>query len=280
MDRKIGFIGCGVMGKAIINGIIGAGTVSVDNIIASDVSDRCLNDAKERLGICVTRDNREIVLKSDIIFLAVKPAKLSTVIQGIVDCITPDKLFVSIVAGQTLEILERYLGKNVKTIRVMPNMPAQITVGMTGVCGNKLVSKEEFAYILELLKGLGRVETVPEDLMNAVTGVSGSGPAYTFMFIEALADAGVLEGLPRAQAYTFAAQTVYGSAKMILDTQSHPGVLKDAICSPGGTTIAAVAVLEKSNFRGAVIEAVRACANRSREMEKQAQVSGGKVDFM
>lgn len=268
MGKKIGFIGCGVMGKAIMSGIIGSGIASASDITAADVSVSILDAAKETLGIHVTTDNREVVASSDVIFLVVKPHILPDAIQGIRDCITDDKVFISIAAGQTLEILAEAFGKKVKTIRVMPNTPAQVTAGMTGVCRNELVTDEDLEYAMQLMNGFGKAEAVPENLLDAVTGISGSGPAYVFMFIEALADGGVLEGLPRAQAYTFAAQTVFGSAKMVLDTGMHPGVLKDAVCSPAGTTIAAVSALEKNNFRNSVIQAVHACAERSREMGK------------
>lgn len=268
MSKKIGFIGCGVMGKAIMSGIIGSGIAAAGDITAADVSLPVLDAAKESLGINVTTDNREVVRNSDVIFLVVKPYILPDAIGGIRDCITEDKVFISIAAGQTLDILAGAFGKKVKTIRVMPNTPAQVTAGMTGVCRNELVTDEDLDYAMKLMNGFGRAEVVPENLLDAVTGISGSGPAYVFMFIEALADGGVLEGLPRAQAYTFAAQTVFGSAKMVLDTGMHPGVLKDAVCSPAGTTIAAVSALEKNNFRNSVIQAVHACAERSREMGK------------
>ncbi|SFP84614.1 pyrroline-5-carboxylate reductase [Oscillibacter sp. PC13] len=268
MGKKIGFIGCGVMGKSIMGGIIGSGIAAPGDITASDVFIPGLEAAKAELGIHVTTDNKEVVKNSDVIFLVVKPYILKEAIASVKDCITPDKLFISIAAGQTLEILKGYFGEGVKTIRVMPNTPAQVTAGMTGVCHNELVTEEDMEYAMELLNAFGKAEQVPEHLLDAVTGISGSGPAYVFLFIEALADGGVLEGLPRDQAYTFAAQTVYGSAKMVLDTGKHPGVLKDAVCSPAGTTIAAVAALERNNFRNAVIEAVHACAERSREMGK------------
>lgn len=268
MSKKIGFIGCGVMGKAIMSGIIGSGIAAASDITAADVSLPILKGAKASLGISITTDNREIVRGSDVIFLVVKPYILPEAIRGIADCITEDKVFISIAAGQTLGILADAFGKKVKIIRVMPNTPAQVTAGMTGVCRNELVTDEDLDYALKLMNGFGKAEVVPENLLDAVTGISGSGPAYVFMFIEALADGGVLEGLPRAQAYTFAAQTVFGSAKMVLDTGMHPGVLKDAVCSPAGTTIAAVSALEKHNFRNAVIQAVHACAERSREMGK------------
>ena len=149
----------------------------------------------------------------------------------------------------------------------MPNTPALVGEGMTGVCANDLVTEEELQLVLTLLKSFGRAEVVPEYLMDTVTGVSGSSPAYVFLFLEALADAAVAEGMPRKQAYEFAAQAVYGSAKMLLETGMHPGELKDMVCSPGGTTIEAVAVLERENLRSAVIDATRACIRKSKGVD-------------
>lgn len=268
MGKKIGFIGCGVMAKAIMSGIIGSGIVDSEDITVSDVFAPSLERAKADLGVKITHSNQEVVENSDVIFLAVKPYVLPAAISSMADAITQDKVFISIAAGQTLATLASYFVKEVKTIRVMPNTPAQVNAGMTGVCRNALVTDEDLAFAMELMNGFGKAETVPENLLDAVTGISGSGPAYVFLFIEALADGGVLEGLPRDQAYIFAAQTVLGSAKMVLDTGKHPGALKDAVCSPGGTTIAAVSALERNNFRNAVIEAVHACAEKSRDMGK------------
>ena len=149
----------------------------------------------------------------------------------------------------------------------MPNTPALVGEGMTGVCANDLVTEEELQLVLTLLKSFGRAEVVPEYLMDTITGVSGSSPAYVFLFLEALADAAVAEGMPRKQAYEFAAQSVLGSAKMLLETGMHPGELKDMVCSPGGTTIEAVAVLEREKLRSAVIDATRACIWKSKEVD-------------
>ena len=198
-----------------------------------------------------------------------KPIFFPEVIDQIKDVVAEDTLIVSIAAGRTLDYLKEAFGRpELKLIRCMPNTPALVLEGCTGVCAEENVTEEDMEQVLALLRSFGIASVVPERLMDVVVGVSGSSPAYVFMFIEALADGGVLEGLPRAQAYTFAAQTVFGSAKMVLDTGKHPGVLKDAVCSPAGTTIAAVSALEENNFRNAVIQAVHACAERSREMGK------------
>ena len=173
---------------------------------------------------------------------------------------------ITIAPGKTLSWLEEQFGKRVKIVRTMPNTPALVGEGMTAACVNQYVTEEEKAYALKILNAFGKVELVPEHLIDAVVAVSGSAPAYVFMFIEAMADAAVAEGMPRAQAYEFAAQAVYGSAKMVLETGKHPGELKDMVCSPAGTTIEAVRVLEERGFRSAVMEAMRACANVSRRL--------------
>ncbi len=159
-------------------------------------------------------------------------------------------------------------GKRIKIVRVMPNTPALVGEGMAAICPNDLVSKEETEEVISIFESFGKAEIVEEKLMDSVTAVSGSSPAYVYMFIEAMADAAVLEGMPRDKAYKFAAQAVLGSAKMVLETGMHPGALKDMVCSPGGTTIKAVATLEKHGFRNAIIEAMRDCAIKSKEMSK------------
>ena len=176
------------------------------------------------------------------------------------------KLVVSIAAGISLDIIESFLGKDKRIIRVMPNTPALVGEGMAGLSPNELVSDEEAELVKKLFESFGKAEIVPEKLQDAVCGISGSSPAYVFMFIEAMADGAVAEGMPRAQAYKFAAQAVLGSAKMVLETGKHPGELKDAVCSPGGTTIEAVAALEQAGFRSAVIDAERICIDKSRSL--------------
>ena len=173
---------------------------------------------------------------------------------------------ISIATGKTLGWLEEHFGKPVKLVRTMPNTPAMVSRGMTAVCPNDCVSKEELEYVVSILKTIGETEVIPENLIDAVVAVSGSSPAYVFIMIEAMADAAVAEGMPRAQAYKFAAQAVYGSAKMVLETGRHPGELKDMVCSPAGTTIEAVRVLEKKGFRSALIESMKACAEVSRNL--------------
>ncbi|MGX8687075.1 MAG: pyrroline-5-carboxylate reductase, partial [bacterium] len=190
-------------------------------------------------------------------------------ISEIRDYVREDQLIISIAAGRTLDYIQsEFGGKKVKVVRLMPNTPAMVGEGMTAACANGAVSKEELDYAVRICSGFGKAEIVPESLFDVVTAVSGSSPAYVFMFIEAMADAAVQGGMPRAQAYIFAAQAVLGSAKMVLDTGKHPGELKDMVTSPAGTTIEAVRVLEEKGFRSAVFECVKACTEKSAEMRK------------
>lgn len=261
---KIGFIGCGNMAKAMISGLLAKNTITNSDITASDVSKEALDAVREKLGIGIETDNKKIVEMSDVIVMAIKPIYMEEVIKEISGSVSSDKLIITLAPGKTLDWLSGMFGKDVKIIRTMPNTPAMVGEGITGFCGNSFVSEEELNTAKNILESFGKAEKVPERLMDAVCGVSGSSPAFVFMFIEAMADAAVAEGMPRAQAYKFAAQSVLGSAKMVLETGKHPGELKDMVCSPGGTTIEGVGVLEEMGFRSAVIEAVRAAAEKSK----------------
>lgn len=268
MDKKIGFIGCGNMGSAMTNGILSSGLCTADQITASAHTQATLDRLSAAYGIQVTSDNREIARDSDIIFLAVKPHMYKGIIKEIRDNVDEDKLIIAIAAGISHSKLEDYFGKPVKIIRAMPNTPAMVLEAMSALSPNQLVTPEELDTVISVFESFGKAEVVPEALMDAVTGVSGSSPAYVYLFIEAMADAAVADGMPRAQAYKFAAQSVYGAAKMVLETGRHPGELKDAVCSPGGTTIAAVAKLEEEGLRNAVISAQRCCVEKSKKMGK------------
>ncbi len=263
---KIGFIGAGNMAKAMMGGIIANGIFTGEEIITSDALESSLEIVKASLGVYVTTDNTEVAKKADVIVLSIKPQYYETVIKEIKDYVDEGKIIVTIAPGQTLERLEGLFGKSLKIVRTMPNTPALVGEGMTAACANSMVTQEELKYVCNILRGFGKVEVVSEHLMDAVVGVSGSSPAYVYMFIEAMADAAVADGMPRTQAYEFAAQTVMGSAKMVLETGKHPGELKDMVCSPGGTTIEAVRVLEEKGFRSAVFEAVKACVAKAKGM--------------
>ncbi len=262
---KLGFIGAGNMGSAIIGGAVFSGLVKGSDIMVSDRDTEKLDALKEKYGV-IMADNSECAT-CDIVFLCVKPNVLADVISDIKDKAGKETVFVSIAAGQSIEKIENAFGnKQVKVVRVMPNTPALVGEGMSAVCKNANVSDSELEAVLDILRGFGKAEIVSESLMDTVTAVSGSSPAYVFMFIEAMADAAVRGGMTRDMAYTFAAQSVLGSAKMVLETGIHPGALKDMVCSPGGTTIDAVAVLEKEGMRNAIIKAMEACREKSQHM--------------
>lgn len=263
---KLGFIGCGNMAGAIMGGIIKNGFLKPEEIIGADVFEAGREKVKAAYGIHVTADNLEVAGSAQTLVLAVKPQFYEAVITEIKDVVTEDMLVITIAPGKTLNWLEEKFGKPVKIVRTMPNTPAMVLEGMTAACPNEYVSKEEQDYASRLLGCFGNVEIVPERLIDAVVAVSGSSPAYVFMMIEAMADAAVSEGMPRPQAYKFAAQAVMGSAKMVLDLGKHPGELKDMVCSPAGTTIEAVRVLEERGFRSALIEAMKSCADVSRNL--------------
>lgn len=267
-DKKIGFIGGGNMGSAIIGGILSSGLSDAAHIMASAKTSATRANLEKKYGITTSASNLDIASECDIIFLAVKPYVFDTVIPEIKDVVTEDKLIISIAAGKTLSQIEDLFGHPVKIIRTMPNTPALVGEAMSALTANTDVLDEEMDYALTLFESFGQAEVISESLMDVVTGVSGSSPAYVYLFIEAMADAAVADGMPRAQAYKFAAQAVLGSAKMVLETGTHPGALKDAVCSPGGTTIEAVATLEEKGLRNAVIAASRSCTAKSRKMSK------------
>ena len=262
---KLGFIGCGNMASAIIGGIVRSGLYAGEDIIASDMLEDKLAATGRRLGINTTTNNNEPAA-AEIVLLCVKPAYLYQVIEGIKDTVTEDTLVISIAAGQSIEKITNAFGKAVKLVRVMPNTPALVGEGMAALAPSKTVTDDDVSKAKAIFDSCGKAEVVNESLMDAVTAVSGSSPAYVFMFIEAMADAAVRAGMPRAQAYTFAAQAVKGSAEMVLETGMHPGALKDQVCSPAGTTIEAVAVLEDNGFRSAVMDAMKACVDKSKTM--------------
>lgn len=263
---KIGFIGLGNMAGAMIGGLLKNGLVKAEDIYGADVSTAMVSKRAEEFGIHTGTDNREVVAAADYLVLAVKPQFAADAIAGFADALRGDQVVISIMAGKTLGWLAEHLGSDIKCVRCMPNTAALVGAAITAATPNAKVTEEELQTALKILESCGRASVVSEHLMDAVVGVSGSAPAYVFMFIEAMADAAVEEGMPRAQAYEFAAQAVYGSAKLMLDTGKHPGELKDMVCSPAGTTIAAVRVLEEAGFRGAVIDAVEAATERSREL--------------
>lgn len=262
----IGFIGLGNMAKAMIGGILAKGLMGPNEIIGTAATETTRAKVANKYGIQTRSSNEAVAKEADIIILAVKPQYLKVVIADIMDSVDDSKIIVSIAAGKTINWLAKEFEKPVKIIRVMPNTPALVLEGCSAVCRNDLVTDNDFHFVIELLESFGKAYTVPESMMDVVVGISGSSPAYVFLFIEAMADAAVAGGMPRKQAYEFAAQSVLGSAKMVLETGKHPGELKDMVCSPAGTTIEAVHVLEKEGFRGTVMDAVQACIEKSRNI--------------
>ncbi len=264
---KIGFIGLGNMARAIIGGILKDKIIPAKDIIGSDKSADMRKKAEKDFGITTLATNKEVVSESDILFFAVKPQFMQDVFDEIKGQVKKNTVIISIVAGKTIGYLEEGLGGGkFKIIRCMPNTPALVGEGCTGVSPNANVTAKELEKALKILSSFGKAHVVSEKLMDAVGAVSGSSPAFVFMFIEAMADGAVAGGMPRAQAYEFAAQAVLGSAKLVLETGKHPGELKDMVCSPGGTTIEGVKVLEECGLRGAIMDAMEAVIEKTQRL--------------
>ena len=265
---KIGFIGTGNMGGAIIKGIVTAKFISGNEINIFDPNNAKVRELVEKYNANSLQDEISTVENSDIIILCVKPNIYNSVLKKIKDSIAKNKIIVSIAARINIDSIENIIGKDKKVVRTMPNTPAQVLQGMTAVTFNGNMDKEEKEIIFKLLNSFGETVEIEEKHMHAFTGISGSLPAYVYIFAEALADGGVLEGLPRNEAYKIAAQAIKGSAQMILETGKHPAVLKDEVTSPAGTTIEAIRTLENGNFRGTIINAVNACVRKSKEISE------------
>lgn len=267
---KIGFIGLGNMATAMIGGIINNNIVNPSDIIGASKTEKSRQKAQDSFSIMCVDNNIECAKEADVLILSVKPQVYPEVIGEIRNSVKKDCIIVSIAPGKTIKWLEEQFntGDNInrKIVRCMPNTPALVLEGCTGVCKNENVSEKDFECVLNILNGFGKAYEVSENQMDAVVAVSGSSPAYVFMMIEAMADAAVLEGMPRNKAYEFAAQAVLGSAKMVLESGKHPAELKDMVCSPAGTTIEAVKILEEKGFRSALIDAMVACADKSRSL--------------
>lgn len=266
IEMKIGFIGGGNMAGAIIGGIIDKKVYTPQQVMASGKDAVSLENLHNKYGIEITEDNAWVMANSDVVFLSVKPQILPMVIAEIAPLVRENQLFISIAAGKTIEWIENEFGKEIKLIRVMPNTPALVGEGCTGICSNKKVSQEELALAKTIFDSCGTSYLVPEHLMDVVCAAAGSAPAYVFMFMEAMADAAVMGGMPRDLAYKMVAQTVLGSGKLMLETGKHPGELKDMVCSPGGTTICGVKVLEEQGFRGAIMDALDSCVQKSKKI--------------
>ncbi len=265
---KIGFIGTGNMGTALIKGYVGQNSNNKNKVYAYDTLSAKLEELAHEQGIHSCDSIEEVVNNCDSIILAVKPGTYASILEKISPNIKSRHILVSIAAGISISYIESFFKMPVKVVRTMPNTPALVNEGITALSPNANISEDEFLQVKDVFSAVGKTEVIEEKLMDVIPGVSGSSPAYVYMFIEALADGAVLQGMPRNQAYEFAAQSVLGAAKMVLETAKHPGELKDMVCSPGGTTIEAVASLEKNGLRHAVIEAVKICTDKSKKMSK------------
>lgn len=263
---KVGFIGLGNMATAILGGMLKNKVVTKEDVIGSDPKEEARKKVEETFDIQTTDSNKDVVNKANIVILAVKPGILANVIAQIHEEDISDTLFISIAAGKSIAWIEEQFGKKISLVRFMPNTPALVGAGCTAVCGNGYASKEDLENALFIAKSFGTAEVVDEKLMDTISAVSSCSPAYVFMMIEAMADAGVKGGMPRDQAYRFASQAVMGSARLVLESGKHPAELKDMVCSPGGTTIEGVSVLEKDGFRAALMDAIDASIEKAKKL--------------
>ncbi|MEK7846916.1 MAG: pyrroline-5-carboxylate reductase [Nitrospinota bacterium] len=265
-NKRIAFIGSGNMGEALIKGVTGAFVFKNRNIIVTDIRKERLEHIKGLYKVNTTTDNRYAVKKSDIVLLAVKPQIISKVVKEIGDLIDRGKLIITIAAGITISSIQDHLKKKGKIIRVMPNTPAIVREGVSAIACGDDISKKDIEITKRIFNAVGRTVIVDESMMDAVTGLSGSGPAYIFLIIESLTDAGVKMGLPRDISRLLSVQTILGAAKLAMESGEHPGKLKDMVTSPGGTTIAGLHALEKGGLRSALMSAVEAATKRSEEL--------------
>lgn len=266
MFKTIGICGAGNMGRAIVKGLVSAGAIEAKHIYIYNIHKEKGQDLADETGAVNVESIEALAKKSQALIMAVKPHIMAGTLDQINSHIHADSVIISIAAGLTIARLAKHLPTAAKIIRVMPNTPSMVNEGMAAITVNDAVTDAEAQAALDVFESFGRAELIEERLIDAVGGLSGSGPAYVYMFIEALADGAVLEGMPRAKAYTFAAQTVLGAAKMVLETGEHPGKLKDDVCSPGGTTIEAVRILENKGFRAAATEAVIASTEKCKQL--------------
>jgi len=265
-EEKLGFIGVGNMGEALLRGIIGSGKMSSLNILANDIDTEKLERLCGELGIKRTKDNCELVGNSDIILLAVKPNVIKSILVEISQAFIKPKWCISIAAGVSTDFIEGCLLPGSPVVRVMPNTPAMVYEGMTAICPGRSAGDEHLQKVKHIFQSVGKVVILQEKLMDAVTALSGSGPAFVFLMIESLIDAGVQLGLSRSDAVIMASQTFLGASKMALESGEHPAVLKNRVTSPAGTTAAGLYELEKNRVRAAIIDAVVAAATRSKQM--------------
>jgi pyrroline-5-carboxylate reductase len=266
IKKRIGFIGAGQMATALASGFVRAGLVAATDLISSDPSSEACQRFVGATGSQAINDNLDVAGCADVLFLAIKPQQMVRVAAELKGKLSPDVLVISIAAGIRLSVLAQGFGEQVRLVRVMPNTPCLVGKGACGYCLGGSAQPADGQLVQQLLSAVGLAFEVDEKLLDAVTGLSGSGPAFVYVIIEALSDGGVRMGLPRAVASALAAQTVLGAAQMVLSTGDHPGVLKDRVASPGGTTIAGLQALEEAGLRGGLMAAVEAATRRSLEL--------------
>ncbi len=266
LGKKISFLGSGNMAEALVKGLLAAGTAAEDEILCAEPRAERREELRTRYGVEVTGDNVAAAERGDIVLLSVKPQIMDALLEEIAPAIDHRKLVISIAAGVPIAAIAGKLGAGVRIVRTMPNTPALVGAGASALSRGAHATDADLAQAMSLFEAVGTAAVVDEPLLDAVTGLSGSGPAFVFLAIEALADGGVKVGLARPIAMALAAQTVMGAAKLVLETGEHPGRLKDQVTSPGGTAIAGVHALEQAGFRSALIAAVETATRRSREL--------------
>lgn len=265
-EQTIGFLGAGNMAEALIKGLLAARVVDLDKVWGSEPRRERCEALRGRYGVHMTQSNVDVVRQAEIVVLSVKPQILPAVLDEIAPHLKPHALVISVAAGTPVEAIERRLPKGTRVVRTMPNTPALVGAGATAIAAGGHATPEDLEAARRIFDAVGKTVILDEEQLDAVTGLSGSGPAYVFLIIEALSDAGVKMGLSRYNAQALAAQTVLGSAKLLLETNEHPGRLKDMVTSPGGTAIAGIATLEAGGLRTTLINAVEAATRRSREL--------------
>lgn len=263
---KLGFIGLGNMSKAILAGLLRSGMFAATDVTGSDISEKMREEAAEKYGIRTTESNCKVALESDVLVLAVKPQFLAGVLAELADFVKEDTLVISIAAGKTLDWLEATLGKKVRMLRFMPNTAAMVGESSTAICRNAYATDEDVSLAVKMCESFGTAQVIDEKLMDVFSAIGGSSPAFAFLYMEALADGAVAAGMPRKMAYEIAAQATLGAAKLMRESGEHPAVLKDMVCSPGGTTIQGMEALEQGGVRGSVMAAIDACVEKSKKL--------------
>lgn len=266
-DKELGLIGVGNMGTALLKGVLSSNTIDKEKTIIYDTREEVIKKSIQEFDVKAVSSNTELVQQVKFIIIAVKPQDIDSVLEEIGPKLSEDQILISIAAGVTLDYIKKFISKNIGLIRVMPNTPALVGEGVSAIAHNKKITENDLKYVKKIFNSVGKVVELEEKHIDAVTGLSGSGPAYVFVMIEALADGGVKMGLPRNIALKLASQTVLGAAKMVMETGMHPGELKDMVASPGGTTITALHEIEKGKLRATLISAVEAATLKSKSLK-------------